>query len=299
MRKPILLPLLIFAALFLAACSASTAQPTAPPAGEPAGETTESSDNAAESSDNAVESELSDEAKAGFELYTTVGCAGCHGAEGEGNIGPALAGHTREQVFRQVRAPKGDIMPPFPEDRLSDADVEKIVAWIDSLGTEMVMEHAEEVAATGSTPELNMTESDHLRLILDSLAAENEDDAIHHAQHLVEDARPEALPLAEKVLSDLQAGDIHQVEAEASEVLGDLADLEFDVVSVHLGMSLSAAQRDDAADVEHHLESAVTAAANHDHQAEIQQMLDDWRQGDDPHAVIDQMYVMLGLEHSD
>lgn len=297
MRKLILPTILFSAALFLAACSPSTTQPTAPavaPTDEPAAEVAEADH------DEGEDGELSAEAEAGFELYTTVGCAGCHGAEGEGNVGPALAGHTREQVFRQVRTPKGDIMPAFSEDRLSDADVEKIVAWIDSLGSEMVMEHVEEEAATDSTtPELSMTEADHLRLILDSLAAENEVDAIHHAQHLVEDASPEVLPLAEKILADLQAGNVHEVEAEAGDVLGNLADLEFDVISVHLGMALSAAQRDDAADVEHHLESAAAAAANHDHQAEIQQMLDDWRQSDDPHDVIDRMYVMLGLEHSD
>ncbi len=298
MRKLILLIFFIFAALFLAACgstTSSTEQPTTLPP-TPAEETAAQEEETANVSND---ENLAADAAAGFELYTTVGCAGCHGAEGEGNVGPALAGHTREQVFRQVRTPKGDIMPAFAEDRLSDADVEKIVAWIDSLGAEMVMEHVEEEAAGGSTPELNMTEADHLRLILDSLAAENEADAIHHAQHLVEDASPEVRPLAEKVLSDLQAGNIHEVEVEAEDVLGSLADLDFDVVSVHLGMALSASQRDDAADVEHHLESAVAAAANHDHQAEIQQILADWRQGDDAHDVVDRMYVMLGLDHSD
>jgi mono/diheme cytochrome c family protein len=287
MRKLILLTILFSAALFLAACSASTAQPTAPAA------------DVEEVADVSDGENLSVEAAAGFELYTTVGCAGCHGAEGEGNVGPALAGHTREQVFRQVRTPKGNIMPAFSEERLSDADVEQIVAWIDSLGAEMVMEHAEEADAADTGPELSMTESDHLRLILDSLAAENEDDAIHHAQHLVEDASPEVAPLAEKVLADLQAGNVHEVEAEAGDVLGSLADSDFDTLSAHLGMALSAAQRDDAADVEHHLESAVAAAANHNHQVELQQMLDDWRQGDDLHGVIDRMYMMLGLDHSD
>jgi len=291
MRKLNLLTYLIFALLFLTACGATTAQPTTP--------TNESVANV-EGTVNASDSgSLSADAAAGFELYTTVGCAACHGAAGEGNVGPALAGHTRDQVFRQVRTPKGDIMPAFPEDRLSDADIENIVVWIDSLGSEMVMEHAEEAEADGATPELSMTEADHLRLILDSLSAGNEADATHHAQHLVEDASPEALPLAEKVLADLQAGNIHEVEVETGDALGSLADAEFNVVSVHLGMALSASQRDDAADVDHHLESAVLAAANHDHAAQMQQMLDDWRQGDDPHDVTDQMYAALGLDHQD
>jgi mono/diheme cytochrome c family protein len=294
MRKLNLLTILIFFALFLTACGASATQPTVPaPTDEPVAEADDAEHDADEGDD------LSAEAVIGFELYTTVGCAACHGAEGQGSVGPALAGHTRDQVFRQVRTPKGDIMPAFSEDRLSDVDIENIVVWIDSLGSEMVMEHSEEGEADGEAPELSMTEADHLRLVLDSLAAENEADAIHHAQHLVEDAGPEVLPLAEKVLADLQAGNIHEVEAETGDVLGSLADEEFNAVAGHIGMALSAFQRDDMADVDHHLESAVLAAANHDHQSQMQQMLDDWRQGNDPHDVIDQMYAVLGLDHQD
>ncbi len=287
MKKPILLISFGVFALLLAACSASepaTAVSTPAP-------TEQATDIAV------ADGALSLDAAAGLELYRAVGCAGCHGQDGEGNIGPALAGHTREQLFRQVRAPKGDIMPPFLEDRLSDDDVEKIGAWIDTLGEDMVMEHGEEGAA--ESPELSMTEADHLRLILDSLAAGNQDDATHHAQHLVGDASPAVLPLAQKLLADLQSGDIHAAEAETSEALGARADEAFEPVSVHLGMALSAAQRDDTADVEHHLESAVLAAANHNHQPEMQQLLDDWRQGDDPHGVIDRMYESLKLDHQD
>ncbi len=294
MKKLILLTALFSAALFLVACGGSSLSLVQPTATNTTTATPPPDESMVEE-----EGELTAEVEVGFEAYTTAGCAGCHGAEGEGGVGPALAGHTRDQVFRQVRTPKGDIMPAFAEDRLSDADVEVIVAWIDSLGADMVMEHVEEEAEGGVSLELNMTESDHLRLVLDSLAAGSEDDAIHHAQHLVEDASPEVLPIAEKVLDDLQAGNVHEVEAEAGDVLGTLADSEFNAISAHLGMALSASQRDDDADVEHHLESAVEAAANHGHQAEIQQMLDDWMQGDDLHDVIDRMYGMLGLDHSD
>jgi len=285
MPKPILLISIGIFTLLLAACSAAT-PPTAVPTPAPTDQITD-----------IAAADLSPDAAAGLEIYRAVGCAGCHGQDGEGNIGPALAGHTQEQLFRQVRAPKGDIMPPFPEDRLSDDDVEKIGAWIDTLGEEMVMEHGEE--GTADSLELSMTEADHLRLILDSLAAGNQDDATHHAQHLVGDASPAVLPLAEKLLADLQAGDIHAAEAETSEALGARASAAFEPVSVHLGMALSAAQRDDTADVEHHLESAVLAAANHNHQPEMQRLLDDWRQGDDPHGVIDRMYESLKLDHQD
>ena len=238
---------------------------------------------------------LSPEAAAGLEIFQTAGCAACHGQNGEGNIGPALAGHTEEQIFRQVRTPKGNIMPPFAADQLSDDDVEKIVAWIATLGDEIAMEHQEEA----TTPELSMTEASHLRLITDSLAAENQADAVHHARHLVEDASPEIKPLAQMLLADLQAGQVHEAEAQAGDALGPLADKAFDPVAVHLGMALSAAQRDDLPDVDHHLESAVVAAANHDHQPEMQRLLDDWRRCDDPHDVIDRLYEALALDHQD
>ena len=287
MRRTILiLALLTIALLLLAACAQSAKpQPTPTPTAE--AETV----NAEGETEHG---ELSPEAAAGLETFRAVGCAGCHGQNGEGGVGPALAGHTEEQVFRQVRNPKGDIMPAFSEDVLSDEDVKNIAAWIDSLGDEMVMEHDE-----GDAPELSMTEQGHLRLILDSLGAQNQRDAVHHAQHLVDDAGPEVKPLAEKLLADLQEGAHDDVATEVDELLGGDLDQEFDVIGVHLGMALSAAQRGDDADVEHHLESAVLAAANHDHQKDIQKLLDDWRQGEDRHAVIDALYEALDLVHQD
>lgn len=230
--------------------------------------------------------------EAGYALYQSVGCAACHGQEGGGGTGPALAGHNREQVFRQVRAPKGDIMPAFPPERLSDEDVEQIAAWIESLGDEMAMEHDE-----GEEFALTMNEAAHLRLILDAIAAENEPNAIHHAQHLVDDAAPDILPVAEKLLADLQAGAAHDVEMQAGDILGPLANEGFDLISVHLGMILTALQRGNLADAEHHMASAVEAAASHDHAADLRRLQEDLRARRDVHAVIDQLYVLLGLPH--
>ncbi len=278
MRKYVLF-LLLLVPLLLAACQNSPQGTQPPETPTPAVQEVSAEDMAAE----------------GLEIFRAVGCAACHGQNGEGNIGPALAGHTREQVFRQVRTPKGDIMPAFSPEELSDEDLEKIVAWIDSLGEEMVMEHSE----AETSPELSMTENGHLRLILDALAAESQADAVHHAQHLVEDASPEVKELAEKLLADLQAGKAHDVEAEVGEVLGDAAQEDFDVVSVHLGMSLAAAQREDDADVEHHLQSAVEAAASHNHYAEMQKLLEDWQAGDKRHDVVDRLYAALELDHQD
>ncbi len=240
-----------------------------------------------------VEHEEDEAVAEGYSLYLAAGCAACHGQDGSGGIGPALAGHTREQVFRQVRSPKGDIMPAYPPDRLSDEELEKIVAWIDSLGEDMAMEHDE-----GPEFELTMTEAAHLRLILDSIAAENQTNAIHHAQHLVDDAAPEILPVAQKLLDDLQAGELHDVEKEATEILDAKVTEDFDFIGVHLGMALQAIQRDDLRDAEHHMESAVQVAAGHDHQEELQRLAEALRAREDLHGVRDSLLEQLGLEHT-
>lgn len=234
----------------------------------------------------------------GLQIFRTVGCAACHGQDGEGNIGPAMAGHTRQQVLAQVRDPEGDIMPAFPPEQLSDADLEEIVEWVTGLGDEMVMAH-EESPADEEGPELSLTEQGHLRLILASLAAENSADALHHAEHFAANATPELAELAEALVADFEADDLHDVEQRATAVLGPVATEDFDSVSVHLGMAIAAHQRDDFTDAEHHLASAVEAAAGHDHQADMQEFLDGWRTAADPHDVIDQVYVYLGLDHQD
>ncbi|MCH8100945.1 MAG: cytochrome c [Proteobacteria bacterium] len=57
-------------------------------------------------------------AQEGKRLFLTTGCATCHGQEAAGSaIAPALAGHTAEQVRRQVRSPIGS-MPRYSPDRL-------------------------------------------------------------------------------------------------------------------------------------------------------------------------------------
>ena len=71
----------------------------------------------------------------GAELFFANGCNACHGDKGEGGIGPTIAstGFTLEQVIGQYRDPRGEMMPTFPEDRVSDAQVADIYAWLQSL----------------------------------------------------------------------------------------------------------------------------------------------------------------------
>ncbi len=254
--------------------------------------------------ESAMPTDLSPQASAGFETFSTVGCSACHGPVGEGGVGPALAGHTEDQLFRQVRVPKGDIMPPFSVEVLSDDDIRDIYAWIVTLGEEMAMApHEPEGGQAGSEREvgagdLTPTEIAHLRLTLLSIEAENADDAIRHVNHLaLHGGDATLLELVSQMEVDLEAGKLHDVEAKALEILGPAAEGDFDVVAAHVGMALSASQRDGEQDVDFHLVQAAEAAAGHDHETVIRQLLDDWRGGENRHDVVDALYDALGLEH--
>jgi hypothetical protein len=70
---------------------------------------------------------------AGAALFERLGCVACHGANAEGYVGPALAGHDRGQVLRQVRRPQKD-MPAFGRDVLDDDELDELAAFVVSLG---------------------------------------------------------------------------------------------------------------------------------------------------------------------
>ncbi len=73
------------------------------------------------------------DAQLGAQVFAQT-CSGCHGDSGEGRVGPRLAGNDRlrdkEFVERRVREGEG-IMPAF-EGRLSDEQIEAVVAHVRS-----------------------------------------------------------------------------------------------------------------------------------------------------------------------
>lgn len=105
-----------------------TATPTtAPPINTPASSptpTTEAEDSLAASTQH------------GQALYASLGCAGCHGAQGEGNIGPTIAQTelALSRVIRQYRAPYQS-MPRFGPDQVSETDIADIYAFLQTLPT--------------------------------------------------------------------------------------------------------------------------------------------------------------------
>jgi mono/diheme cytochrome c family protein len=72
-------------------------------------------------------------AQKGKEAFSAHMCATCHGPEGQGAVGPALAPPPRPlpDFMRYVRQPAGK-MPPFTPQAVSDADLADIYAFLQS-----------------------------------------------------------------------------------------------------------------------------------------------------------------------
>lgn len=70
----------------------------------------------------------------GRELFASTGCAACHGPTAAGTgIAPDIVGKTKDEITKQVRSPRTPSMPAYLPSRLSDEDLDKIVAFITSL----------------------------------------------------------------------------------------------------------------------------------------------------------------------
>jgi cytochrome c oxidase subunit 2 len=111
-------------------------------------------------------------AAAGQQLYQTLGCASCHGANGEGGRGPTLAGafgkdtplqngtsvkvdeaYIRESILNpqaQLVVGFGPIMPTF-QGQVSEDQVMQLVAYIKSLHVEGSSTPATAPSPTGNT----------------------------------------------------------------------------------------------------------------------------------------------------
>lgn len=86
-----------------------------------------------EDDDATVVADLPDAAR-GRDLFFANGCSVCHGDTAEGGFGPTIAQtlFSVDQVIAQYRNPRA-LMPPFPADRVPDADVADIYAWLQTL----------------------------------------------------------------------------------------------------------------------------------------------------------------------
>ncbi len=80
------------------------------------------------------------DAAKGQELFNSSSCAGCHGANGEGGVGPKLAGQSADDIKAKLHkykageqvGPMTSMMAPMAAG-LSDADIDNIAAYIATL----------------------------------------------------------------------------------------------------------------------------------------------------------------------
>jgi cytochrome c oxidase subunit 2 len=99
--------------------------------------------------DAASDVELSARAEEGRSVMRSSGCAACHGAQGDGGVGPAFLGlfgstvtlddgtsvtADRQYLYESITDPDAKIVDdhrvPMPENDLDDAEVEAIIDYI-------------------------------------------------------------------------------------------------------------------------------------------------------------------------
>ena len=70
----------------------------------------------------------------GAQVWAAQNCNLCHGDQAAGRIGPRLAGTTlsANAIAQVVRSGKGS-MPAYTTDKLSDADLAALYAWLQTL----------------------------------------------------------------------------------------------------------------------------------------------------------------------
>lgn len=75
-----------------------------------------------------------DQVELGKQLFIADSCANCHGLDGRGGIiGPSIIGKTAKKLRTTTRVgPKG--MPAYEDGALSDADLDAIAAYLNSVG---------------------------------------------------------------------------------------------------------------------------------------------------------------------
>ncbi len=95
-----------------------------------------------------------DSAQDGKALFFGYGCAACHGLKGQGGaVGADLDVDdiSRSEFGKDVRkGPKG--MPSFSEESISDEDLDRLYAFLESISEEPPEEAAAQITESGTSP---------------------------------------------------------------------------------------------------------------------------------------------------
>jgi mono/diheme cytochrome c family protein len=183
-------------------------------------------------------------AAAGRKAYFNAGCSACHGMNAEGtDVGPSLAGHTAEQVHQQVRSPLAQ-MPAYSPEKLSDADLDKIAAYI--AGLEPMEEHMEPV-------KLSEALAIHHWMAIGAISARDRGDALHHVGHIIEVVKGEHLEAMKRARTLLREGDLHEAEHLIEEMLAGKAKPELTLNQLNLRLALTAVNQHRRAEAIHQM----------------------------------------------
>lgn len=195
-----------------------------------------------------------DPLEAGERLFRTTGCAVCHGQDALGTgAGPALPGHTAEQVLRQVRSPVGR-MPAFSASQVSDEELDLIADYIVSLvgGDGHV-----EPTTLGGDEVLVM----HHWMALNAIQTENLNEADHHIQHIISAVQDEErLNLMEEIAAAASSGDLHDAEHMLEQLLVGTVEPSLGADRLHAQLVFAALVTEDVADAMHQLDHVLSVS---------------------------------------
>lgn len=201
----------------------------------------------------------------GSVLYETA-CASCHGKRAQGGAGPALAGHTEEQIVRQVRAPVGE-MPMFSPRNVSSYGLDALVEMIEGL------EATEGAGADGHAHDANLLSKQEVSqiqhaLILRSIEGSDARAASHAAEEVLDLLSGNHLVAMTDVLEDIQSNRLGPAQEALTNMAAD-GSLTVDLAPEDLLLTLvvNALRDEDSPRATHwlgHIEDS-----DHDHVAEI------------------------------
>ena len=201
--------------------------------------------------DDHTDGGMTEGTEAGYAVYVSVGCSACHGGEAEGtSFAPGLSGHSEAQVRRQVRAPVGT-MPVFTTDRLPEADLVELVAYVESLGEGHTHGEGVEMADTGANLEM------HHWMALAAIEDDNVEEGLHHVGHIIELVEGDHLARMQQAQEHLESGNTHDAAEAVEEMLAGILVGEFGQASMHLRLALSSVRVGNADAAVHHLEHAI------------------------------------------
>ncbi|MBI2847760.1 MAG: c-type cytochrome [Chloroflexi bacterium] len=231
-----LIPIIVASALVIAACAPSEESQPAPGTTSPA---TPQATPVAE----------------GKAVYSA-NCAACHGTEAQGTtIAVSLPGHSADIIRRQVRTPMGT-MPAFSESQLSEAQLDAVVAYIESLPA--MGSHAEPL-------DMDDALAVHHWMAITALKADDATDALHHMDHIIGMAADHELrERAEEARNLIAAGKLHDAEHEVGEMLAGKASPEMGMSQLHVQLAFSALSARDTDDARHHMEHFMAVASGMD-----------------------------------